>query len=404
MYKLRHLEGELRRMAKLFKVILITGARQVGKSKLLQHTFPDVRAITFDPDEDVYQARQDPAFFFKTQPCPLILDEIQYAPELLPTLKRLVDENPNAGQYFMTASRNLSVLKSVSESMAGRVGILDLSAMTTYEQTEAFTFDTNNKQKPKTWLAHYLADPTTLPSIIEGTTEQDAAAAIWRGGMPATLPFPDDDIGRYFSSYFQTYIQRDIRFLGNVSDIASFQQFVRIMCSLTAQEINTTQLGREADIDPRTARTWLHLLTHGYQWYEILPYSRNSIKKVVSTKPKGYMRETGLMCHLLRLTSAQAVLAYANRGALFETLVVNTITTMLHSLGDSADIFYWRTRNGAEVDLVLEHNGALYPIEIKMKAALSTRDTAGLHAFREHYKESMSVMPGLIIYSGTECY
>jgi len=403
-YKLRHLEGELRRMAKLFKVILITGARQVGKSTLLRHTFPEAKVITFEPGEDLYQARQDPAFFFASQPRPLILDEIQYAPELLPKLKRIVDEDPACGQYFLTGSHNLNVLKTVSESLAGRVGILDLSCMTTYEQNDSFVFNKDYQQEPPLWLAQYLKHPTLLVEHITGTTSQPVANAIWRGGMPATLMLPDESLTRYFSSYLQTYIQRDVRELAKVGNIDAFQQFVRIISSLSGQEINTAQLGREADIDPRTARDWLRILGYGYQWHEILPYSRNAIKQVVSSKTKGFFSDTGLACHLLRLSSPDAVLAYASRGALFETLVVNTITTMLHVLGDAANIFYWRTRNGAEVDLVLEHNGALYPIEIKMKATLNKNDTSGLRAFKEFCEDVMPVKTALLIYTGEECY
>jgi predicted AAA+ superfamily ATPase len=404
MYKLRHIEGELRRMAHLFKVIIVTGARQVGKTTLLQHVFPHAKIITFDPNEDVYQARQDPAFFFQTQPKPLILDEIQYAPELLPTLKRLVDQDPGYGQYFLTGSHNLQVLKNVAESMAGRVGILNLTPLTTYEISESFSFDTDNEAHPALWLKEYLADPTSLPSKITGTTEQSAVSAIWRGGLPGTLHFPSKSLSRYFSGYFQTYIQRDIRTIADISDLTAFQQFVRIISALTGQEINNTHLGREADIDPRTARNWLRLLQHSYQWQEIVPYSKNAIKQVVSTKTKGYLNDTGLACFLLKIPEESSVLAHPARGALFETLVVNLITTMIHVLGDVAHIYYWRTRNDAEVDLILDHNGALYPIEIKMRATLSRKDLSGLRAFKEANKDKALIKTALVIYAGTECY
>jgi len=404
MYKLRHLEGELRRMAKLFKIILVLGARQVGKTTILKETFPDAKIVTFDPDQDIFQARKDPDFFFESQPKQLILDEIQYASELLPALKRVVDRSSEYGQYFLTGSHNLNVLRNVSESLAGRVGILNLAPMTTYEQTDSFTFNHDEIQTPPLWLKLYLEDPKALPEHIEGTTNQPVSAAIFRGGMPATLTFPDETIGRYFASYFQTYIQRDIRTFANIQDITSFHQFVRIVAALTGQEINGSHIGREADIDPRTAREWLRLLQHGYQWQEVLPFSRNSIKKVVSTKTKGYMRDTGMACFLLGIPSPDAVLSHPNRGALFETLVINTIISMLHALGDRATIFYWRTRNEAEVDVVLEYNGALYPIEIKMKVALASKDCSGLRSFRESYSGQMTVKTALIIYVGTECY
>jgi hypothetical protein len=404
MYKLRHIEGELRNMARLFKVIIVTGARQVGKTTLLQHVFPHAKMVTFDPNEDVYQARQDPAFFFQTQPKPLILDEIQYAPELLPMLKRLVDQSPEYGQYFLTGSHNLQVLKSAAESMAGRVGILNLTSLTPYEISESFSFNSQDQASPPLWLKEYLADPLSLPAKIGGVTPQSAVEALWRGGLPGTLHFPNKTLSRYFSAYFQTYIQRDIRSIAQIDDLTAFQQFVRIISTLTGQEINNAHLGREADIDPRTARNWLRLLQHSYQWHEIVPYSRNAIKQVVSTKTKGYLNDTGLACFLLKITDESSILAHPARGALFETLVVNHIVTMIHILGDIAHIYYWRTRNGAEVDLILEHNGALYPIEIKMKATLSSNDLSGLRAFREANKDKSVIKTALVIYAGTECY
>ncbi len=268
MYKIRHLEGKLRLMAQAFKIILITGARQVGKSTLLEHVFPHIPSITFDPIQDIHQARRDPDLFFQQFPSPLILDEIQYAPELLPLLKRLVDKHPANGQYFLTGSHNLNVLKSVAESLAGRVGILDLSSMTTYEQADAIQFNEHNEHTPPLWLEEYLQDPAGLPQKIAGTTNQLVSNALWRGGLPGTLPIPDQLLPEYFSGYLQTYIQRDIRTLINIQNLTEFQEFVGLISALTGQELNYAQLGREVDINPKTARAWLSILQHGYQWRE----------------------------------------------------------------------------------------------------------------------------------------
>ena len=403
MYKLRHIEGKLRLMAQSFKVILVVGARQVGKSTLLKNAFPHATHITFDPLEDVHHARKDPAFFFQKFPKPLILDEIQYAPELLSTLKRIVDEDQQPGQYFLTGSHNLNTIKAAAESMAGRVGIIDLDGMTTYEQTETFSFSAAGQHQPPLWIEHYLKDSLLLTEQCTKTTEQPIEQALWRGSLPATLAISSQLIPDYFSSYLQTYVHRDIRLLTNVKDLNAFRQFVGLISALTGQELNYRQLGREVDIDPKTARLWLTILQHGYQWWELLPYSRNTIKRVVSTKTKGYLKDTGLACHLMRIPTPADALNHPARGALFETLVINTIISMLNALSIYPGIYYWRTRNGAEVDLVLEYNNALYPIEIKMKGTLSSSDGSGLRAFRQTYEGSIPVKTGLIIYAGTRC-
>lgn len=391
-------------MAKLFKVILITGARQVGKTTLLEHVFPGSPVVTFDPLEDVLLARQDPEFFFRSQPKHIILDEIQYAPELLPTLKRVVDKDPGYGQYFLTGSHNLSLLKSVSESLAGRVGIIDLASMTTYELTDKVSFDSHNEPKELWWIDEYLKDPVALPQKVIGTTLQSPILAMWRGGLPGGLHIPDRDLGRYFVSYIQTYVQRDIRSMALVNNITEFTKFIKLVAAATAKEVNKADFGRSVGIDVRTAGAWLSILQQTYQWYELLPYTTNNVtKKVISTKVKGFFSDTGLACHLLRIMEPNALIDHDIRGHMFETLVITMIRTLLKAQGDRADMFYWRTKGGAEVDLVLQYNGALYPIEIKCKATIAGTDLSGLRAFREAYGEKMNVKTAVIVYAGADC-
>jgi len=404
MYKARHIQGEVARMAQLFKVILVTGARQVGKTTLLEHVFPGAKVITFDPLEDVLLARQDPEFFFRSQPKHIILDEIQYAPELLPTLKRVVDKDPGYGQYFLTGSHNLSLLKSVSESLAGRVGIIDLVSMTTYELTDRVSFDEQNEPKETWWIDHYLSDPEGLSQKVVGTSLQSPILAMWRGGLPGGLHIPDRDLGRYFASYAQTYVQRDIRAMGLVNNVTEFTKFVKLVAAATGKEVNKAEFGRSVGVDARTAGAWLSILQQTYQWYELLPFTTNNLsKKIISTRVKGFFSDTGFACHLLRIMESQALSDHDIRGHMFETLVINTIRTLLKAGGDKADMFYWRTKGGAEVDLVLQCNGALYPIEIKCKATIAGTDLSGLRAFRETYGETMNVKPAVIVYAGTDC-
>ena len=395
-YLTRHLETQILESSKYFKAILLLGARQVGKSTLFSHLFPEVKAIVFDPVQDIYGARQDPELFLESFPPPLILDEVQYVPELLAALKRKMDKSEAKGQYFLTGSQNLSMLKNVAESMAGRVGIFHLDDFTLQEML-------GFGNEPG-WLPSYLEDPqffykgrkTISPpfySLVE---------FLFRGTFPATLDLPTSQIPRYFRSYLQTYIDRDVRVQEDIRQLAEFDQFLGVSASLTAQEINSSQTGRELGISPHTARRWLDLLSFTYQWFELLPYHGNTLKRL-SGKKKGYFKDTGFACYLQKTDSVEGLAINPKLGAVFETWAVNYIHQQFASLSVPPNSYHWRTAGGAEVDLILERNGKLYPIEMKCKTKLTKTDLSGLNAFRETYSKN-EVMPGLVLYAGSEAY
>ena len=395
-YLNRHLEPRLLRHAKAFKTVLVAGARQVGKSTLLEHVFPDVRKVVFDPVQDLYGARSDPDQFLDTFRTPLILDEVQYAPELLPALKRRVDGSDAAGQYFLTGSQNLAVLRDVSESLAGRVGILRLDGLTPAEQA--------GKADAQSWLADYLsnanelADNTSNISIL--ATRHSLCQHLWRGALPALVPLDDEDVPAYLSSYVQTYVERDIRRMADLSDMAHFGRFLRLCGALTGQEIFQAQFGRELGITPKTARAWLNLLVWSYQWIELPAYSGNAIKKL-SSKPKGHLQDTGLACYLNGIPSPQGLLASPHFGNIFESWGVGWIHRQIQRLALAPTLYHWRTQNDAEVDVVLDYNGKLFPIEFKAATRLSKHDTRGIQAFRSTYKNAQ---PGVIVYGGNTPY
>jgi len=397
MYKKRHIEQKLTQLSLYSKVMLITGARQVGKSTMLEHLFPSVPLVTFDPFEDVLGAKKDPMLFLKNHPSPIILDEIQFVPQLLNAIKRLVDKSPAKPQYLLTGSQNLSMLKTVSESLAGRVTILQLSPMTIYEQ-----FD--HTERPS-WLQRYLEDPQNLKSYIVGRVDDiNVTTAIWRGGMPGYQDVPNELFHSRVASYLETYIARDVRATNDIESVEPFVHFVGIMAALTAQEINQDQLGREIDIAGATAKKWLALLTQSYQWRSIPAYHGNALKRIAK-KHKGYFTDTGLACYLQFISTPAALLSHPLRGALFETYMANTIQALLGTLSFEPQLYHWRSNGGAEVDLVISFDNKLYPIEIKMASSLSKYDARGIQAFKETYKASgCMVMPGIIIYAGEDCY
>lgn len=394
-YKTRNIEKRLRAMTDHFKAVLVVGARQVGKSTLLAHVFPNVKAVTFDPVQDIYGARRDPDLFLDNFPSPLVLDEIQYAPELLPALKRRMDQNPASGQYFLSGSQQLSVLRDVTESMAGRVGILHLSPMTPHEASGV------GGEQP--WIERYLQTPDDPASIVQGymPVEDGFTRHLWRGAMPGVITLPDDLVPDYYRSYVETYVERDIRRQGEIRDLMGFGRFLSIAGAMTAQEINASHFGREIGVSPRTARHWLDMLAACYQWQELPAYSGNVIKRV-SGKRKGYVLDSGLACWLQRISSPEALSASPLLGAVFETYVVSFLLSQIALMPSAPQAWHWRAAGGAEVDLVLERDGRLYPIEVKCKHALSGHDSRGLHSFRATYPEK--AMPGVIVYAGTETY
>lgn len=394
-FKRRHIEQKILEASKFFKVVLIVGARQVGKSTLLSHLFPHAKKIVFDPVQDLFGARKDPDLFLSSFPSPLILDEVQFVPELLAALKRRVDESDTTGQYFLTGSQNFSMLRTIAESMAGRVAVISLENFSLQEAL--------GQGDTPTWLQSYLDNPSTF--FVGGSTKNPRhtlTEILWRGMFPGALPMPNAQIPLFFQSYIQTYVQKDVRLMENIQHLAEFDRFLGLIAALTAQEINLSQLGREIGISPQTARRWLDILAYTFQWAEIFPYYGNTIKRLAGKK-KGIVKDSGLACYLQRIPSPEALAVSPSLGRIFETWVINHLQQQISTLGIPPHVYHWRTDGGAEVDLILEWNGKLYPIEIKCKSNVTKADLSGLTAFRKTYDQTI-VMPGLIIYAGSECY
>ncbi len=388
----RHLEERLRRFATSFKVVLLVGARQVGKSTLLQHVFPEVRSVVFDPVQDIYGARRDPDQFLETFGTPLILDEVQYVPELLAAVKRRVDRSAEPGQYFMTGSQNLAMLKDVSESMAGRVGILQLDGLTPAEAT--------GNSQVASWLGSYLADPDnfaeTLAEILIADVKSPLPHYLWRGQLPGLIPFDTSEVPAYWNSYVQTYVERDIRRMANIADLGQFGRFLRLCGALTGQEIVQSQLGRELGVNPKTARSWIDLLAGSYQWLELPAYSSNRIKRV-SGRPKGHITDSGIACYLNGLPTPESILSSPLFGAIFESWGVSWMARQSECLPLAPTLYHWRVHSGAEVDLVLDYSGRLYPVEFKAATHLTGYDTRGISSFQKNFAQAVT---GVVFYGG----
>jgi len=402
-YHHRHIEARLLRLSARFPVVVVAGARQTGKSTLLSHLFGDrARTIVFDPVTDVGNARRDPELFFKLNPPPLILDEIQFAPELLAVLKRIVDADPGQmGAWFVTGSQQLSVLSAVQESLAGRAVLFDLLPMSRGELVN---------QLDGGLLSHLYADPPPRDAQALLVRMQDVPPPprlpgsplehLFRGGYPGLLRFDTVDVPAWFDAYIRTYIERDVPLLRRLESPQDFSRFFRLMAALTAQEVNSAQLGREIGMSPKTARAWLQALVASYQVFELPAWSGNAVKRV-SGRPKAHLVDSGLACALSTISSHHTLSSQPVFGALFESHVVMEIRKQALGLDVPPRFWHWRTAAGAEVDLLLERDGVFCPLEVKLKSRPTRRDASGLRAFAKTYK-SLKIGPRVIVHGGDE--
>lgn len=374
MYRPRLASDRLQQLTRSFPVVVVSGARQVGKTTLLQHVFPTHDYVVFDASLDQEGARREPDLFLRNHPPPVILDEIQYAREVISALKRHVDRAGGApGQFLLTGSQQWQVLQSLAESLAGRVAFLDLQGFSLQELAG----------RRSCWLQRLLDEPEDCFDWSRQAARYPGGLHewLWRGSLPRATELEQSVIADFWMGYHRTYVERDARLAGDVSDWQEFGRFVRLMSALTAQEINFSQLGREIGMTPQTARRWLKVMQGTFQWFEIAAFSENALKRV-SQRPKGYLADTGLACYHTQISSPRALGSHPLLGALFETAMACEIMKQAATLAAQPAFYHWRAAGGAEVDLLLERDGTLYPIEIKLTANPTRRTASGILAFR----------------------
>lgn len=357
MYIERKIERQLAYLSEHFPCVVVAGARQTGKTTLIKNMFgkkDGVSYVTLDYPRIRELARTDPELFLQQYPAPVIIDEIQYAPELLPYIKIHIDEDRTNGQYFLTGSQMFRLMKNVSESLTGRVGILSLYALSRAEiyGTEEAPFLPSNKLVSKR--------DETITTVFD---------RIYRGSMPQMVIDPELSPEAYFGEYMQTYLERDIRDLIEIKNESKFLKFISCAAARTAQELNLTDIGRDVGIDSKTADSWLSLLVSSGIVYLLQPYSGNTIKRIIK-RPKMYFMDTGLACYLSLWNSPRALENSAMAGAMFETYVVSEIIKEYSNRGLDvrSRLAYYRDNSGKEIDLMILENGTVYPIEIKKSA------------------------------------
>ena len=377
MYRRRLISNRLERLTRYFPVTVVSGARQVGKTTLLKYLFFQHDYVVFDASIDIEGARRDPDLFLRNHPAPLILDEIQYAPELVSAIKRAVDRSPDtAGQFVLTGSQQWQVLKALAESLAGRAAFLDLQSFSLQELSDCTSG----------WISEWLDNPDQFFewSRTAALSRLELKSWLWKGSMPGAQTLPDDLVNDFWSGYHRTYVERDARLIGEVQDWHEFGRFIGLMTALTGQEINYSQLGREIGITPQTSRRWLQILEATYQWHSLPAFSGNAVKRV-SSRPKGHLSDTGLACYHARLSGSKMLASHPLFCALFETAMVQEIRKQVAAQGLSVSWHHWRSAGGAEVDLLLEKDDTIYPFEFKLTTNPSRRDGSGITAFKAAY-------------------
>lgn len=353
----RSAKSYLKYLSEHFPAVVITGARQVGKSTLVKEFTGEkggIQYVTLDYPVLRQLARSDPELFLQQYQPPVVIDEIQYAPELLPYIKIRIDEHRTNGMYYLTGSQMFRLMKHVSESLAGRVGILQLFGLSRAELLceEEKPFLSGNIGTSKT--------AETITSIFD---------KIYRGTFPQMIVDAGLSPEAYFGEYLQTYLERDIRELIEIKNERKFLQFLSCTASRTGQELNLSDIAKDVGIDSKTADSWLSLLVTSGIIVLLPPYSGNTIKRIVK-RPKLYMMDTGLACYLGLWNNPRSLEVSAQAGNFFETYVISEIIKTYTNKGiDIRSHFsYYRDNNGKEIDLLIEENDVLYPIEIKKSA------------------------------------
>ncbi|MDE6640584.1 MAG: ATP-binding protein [Acetatifactor sp.] len=355
-YITRNLENVVNQVTKEYPVILVTGPRQVGKTTMLQKLMEgtDRGYVTLDDLSERNIAKTDPELFLQLHKPPILIDEVQYAPELFSYIKMNVDKNHEPGAFWLTGSQVFKLMQGVQESLAGRVAVLSLTSLSQAEisgcQTEPFTVDLE-----------------ALSTRKEGREEADARSIferIYRGSMPAVVSGANSNSKIFYSSYLSTYIERDVRQLSDTIDSLKFLRFITAAAARCGQMLNIAEIARDADINQVQAKSWLGILeTLGIIFY-LHPYSNNLLKRLVKT-PKLYFYDTGLICYLTKWSSAETLESGAMNGTILENYVVAEIMKTYLNSGREPYLYYYRDKDAKEIDVILEHDGVLNPIEIK---------------------------------------
>ena len=355
-YIKRDIEEKILSLSKEYSCILVTGSRQVGKTTVLRQLMDEDREyVTLDDMEERSLAKRDPAMFLQLHSTPIMVDEVQYAPELFSYIKMEIDKGAEPGTYWLTGSQAFKLMELAQESLAGRVAILHMSSLSQHEiygsgKCTPFTLELG---------ALKAREKTNAPADIAEIYDR-----IWKGSMPglASGKFSDRDV--FYSSYLQTYIDRDVKDQVQLADPLLFRDFVRAAACRAGQMLNVHDIAQDVGVSDDTAKRWLQVLEKSDVIFFLRPYSNNLLKRTVKT-PKMYFFDTGLVAYLTRYSSPEILANGAINGVILENFVVSELLKSYHNNAKECLLWYYRDSNSNEIDMVIESDGMLHPLEIK---------------------------------------
>ncbi len=365
-YIFRHIENRILELSKFYSAILLTGPRQAGKTTMLRSLAKKENKnreyVSLDDLTIRDMAKNDPALFLQIHKPPILIDEVQYAPELFTYIKIHVDEHHNPGDFWMTGSQIFRLMQGVQESLAGRVALLHMSPLSQREimGADCIPFTTNINVLIEECKK---IKPVDAPTLFE---------RIWKGSMPGIVSGLYPDRNMYYSSYLSTYVQRDVRDVSGAVDALKFNRFITAVAARTSQLLNYHALAEDADIDMPTVKAWINILETLGIIFLLHPYSNNLLKRTIKT-PKVYFYDTGLVCYLTKWSSPEVAESGAMSGALLENFTVSEIIKGYQNAGKEPYLYFYRDRDAKEIDIVMQGDGKLYPLEIKKTASPDKR-------------------------------
>jgi predicted AAA+ superfamily ATPase len=382
----RRLTTSLREAAKSYPIVTVTGPRQSGKTTLVKAVFSGYDYASLeDPDLRSF-ALEDPRGFLSQFTGPVVLDEVQRCPDLFSYLQTRVDEDDSYGRYILSGSQNFLLLRSVSQSLAGRTAVFHL---------HPFSWSELQGRKP---LA-LSSIGKTVPRRSSGSGS-DLMEVLFTGFYPR-IHDKGLEPGRWLADYYRTYVERDVREIVNVGDLETFGRFVRLCAGRNGQLLNLSSLASDAGVTHTTAKRWISILETSFLLLLLRPHHRNFSKRLVKA-PKLYFLDTGLLCYLLRIRSAQDLYVHSSRGAVFESYVVSELVKSYANAGQECDLYFWRDSAGHEIDLLFETDGVLTPIELKSAETIASDFFSGLDYWRRLTADPEA--PAALIYGGDRSY
>lgn len=382
----RALQSSLMKIARSYPVVTLTGPRQSGKTTLVRAAFSghDYASLE-DPDIRSF-ALEDPRGFLSQYRDPVILDEVQRAPDLFSYIQTIVDQTGSPGRFILTGSQNFLLLRSISQSLAGRSAVLHLLPFSLAELS-------GRQSLPLSSIGRTLPRVKTPPRI-------DLMDTLFRGFYPR-IHDKNLDPQQWLGNYYRTYVERDVREIVNVGDIESFSRFVRLCAGRNGQLLNLSSLGNDAGITHTTARRWLSILEASFIVTLLRPYHRNFSKRLIKS-PKLYFLDTGLLCYLLRIRSPESLQIHGMRGAIFESFVLSELIKNALNRGDEPNLYFWRDSTGHEIDVVIELGEGATALEIKSGQTIAGDFFSGLRFWRELVGEKAA--PAALVYGGDRSF